>query len=198
MGGAGPQALKDQIAVLETWDARQPKNPLYLWLYNTWPLEIANRGRFYCYPGFFAKEAGRQLAYFDKLGVQGIFHCGFNGEVENYVTYQMMDDPTLDVDKLLDRYFAAYGAAARPAEGAVSLLRKRKKKVGFMRLVTIWPFPREQVRAVGRKVKKIYVPEMNLGQISREIERFVDCPVVGIPKIGGIVHTVSEIVSSVK
>lgn len=92
----------------------------------------------------------------------------------------------------------SYGATARPAEGAVSLLRKGRKKVGFMRLVTIWPFPREQVRAVGRKVKKIYVPEMNLGQISREIERFVNCPVVGIPKIGGIVHTISEIVSAVR
>ncbi len=125
MGGAGAQALKDQIALLEAWDARQPKNPIYLWLYNTFPLEIADRGRFYCYPGFFAKEAGRQLAHFHKLGVLGIFHCGFNGEVENYVSYQMMDDPTLDVDKLLDRYFAAYGAAARPLRAWYDLAESR-------------------------------------------------------------------------
>jgi 2-oxoglutarate ferredoxin oxidoreductase subunit alpha len=92
----------------------------------------------------------------------------------------------------------SYGAAARPAEGAVSLLRKKRKKIGFMRIKTIWPFPREQVRALGKKVKKIYVPEMNLGQLSREIERFVDCPVVSIPKIGGIVHTVTEITSALE
>ncbi len=92
----------------------------------------------------------------------------------------------------------SYGAAARPAEGTVAQLRKKRKKIGFMRLRTIWPFPREEVRAVGKKVKKIYVPEMNLGQLSREIERFVDVPVVSIPKIGGIVHTVSEIVTAME
>lgn len=92
----------------------------------------------------------------------------------------------------------SYGAAARPAEGAVAQLRKKRKKIGFMRLKTIWPFPREQVRALGKKVKKIYVPEMNLGQLSREIERFVEVPVISVPKIGGIVHTVNEIVTAME
>jgi 2-oxoglutarate ferredoxin oxidoreductase subunit alpha len=92
----------------------------------------------------------------------------------------------------------SYGAAARPAKGAVAQLRKKGKKVGFMRLRTIWPFPREQVRALGKKVKKIYVPEMNLGQLSREIERFVGVPVVSVPKIGGIVHNVNEIIAAME
>ena len=62
-----------------------------------------------------------------------------------------------------------------------------------MRLITIWPFPREEIRELGKRVRKIYVPEMNLGQISREIERFVDCEVIALPKIGGVTHTVDEI-----
>ncbi len=92
----------------------------------------------------------------------------------------------------------SYGAAARPAEGAVAQLRKKGRKVGFMRLRTIWPFPREQVRALGKKVKKIFVPEMNLGQLSREIERFVSVPVISVPKIGGIVHNVNEILAAME
>jgi hypothetical protein len=44
----------------------------------------------------------------------------------------------------------------------------------------------------------VFVPEMNLGQISREIERFVKCDVVSIPKIGGIAHTIDEIYSAMK
>jgi 2-oxoglutarate ferredoxin oxidoreductase subunit alpha len=92
----------------------------------------------------------------------------------------------------------SYGAAARPAEGAVAQLRKKGRKVGFMRLRTIWPFPREQVRALGKKVKKIFVPEMNLGQLSREIERFVSIPVISVPKIGGIVHNVNEILAAME
>jgi len=54
------------------------------------------------------------------------------------------------------------------------------------------------VRELGARVKKIFVPEMNLGQLSREIERFVRCEVVPIPKIGGIAHTIDEIYSAFK
>ncbi len=93
-----------------------------------------------------------------------------------------------------DTAVISYGGAARPAEGAVIRLRKKGKKVGFMRLKTIWPFPREQVRELGRQVRRIYVPEMNLGQLSREIERFVSVPVINVPKIGGVVHTINEII----
>lgn len=87
----------------------------------------------------------------------------------------------------------AYGAASRPAMGAIELARKKGLPVGMLRLITVWPFPCRQVADVGKKVKKIVVPEMCLGQLSREIERFVNCPVISVPKIGGISHTVAEI-----
>jgi hypothetical protein len=38
---------------------------------------------------------------------------------------------------------------------------------------------------------------MNLGQISREIERFVDCDVVPVSRIGGIPHSVDEICQAI-
>ena len=92
----------------------------------------------------------------------------------------------------------SYGASARPCLGAVQRARRNKKKVGFLRLITIWPFAREQIIELGKKVDTILVPEMNLGQISREIERFVDCEVVSVPKIGGVVHSIDEIYSKIK
>ena len=92
----------------------------------------------------------------------------------------------------------SYGASARPCLGAVQRARRNKKKVGFLRLITIWPFAREQIIELGKQVDTILVPEMNLGQISREIERFVDCEVVSVPKIGGVVHSIDEIYSKIK
>lgn len=86
-----------------------------------------------------------------------------------------------------------FGATARPARGAVIKARKEGKHIDFLRLIGIWPFPRDVIRELGKLVKKIWVPEMNLGQLSREIERFVSCEVVPIPKIGGIPHTIDEI-----
>jgi 2-oxoglutarate ferredoxin oxidoreductase subunit alpha len=92
----------------------------------------------------------------------------------------------------------SYGATARPSMGAVRTLRDAGINIDFMRLVTIWPFARTQVADFGRNLDVILVPEMNLGQISREIERFVDCKVVPVPKIGGVPHTVDEIAIAIK
>ena len=87
----------------------------------------------------------------------------------------------------------SYGATARPAYGAVKRARADGKPIDFLRLITIWPFARKQVTEFGENLDAIVVPEMNLGQISREIERFVDCRVVSASKIGGVPHTVEEI-----
>lgn len=91
----------------------------------------------------------------------------------------------------------SYGATSRPAFGAVLRARTEGKKVGLLRLVTIWPFPDQRVKALGDQVKNIFVPEMNLGQLSREVERFVNCDVHSVPKIGGIAHTIDEIYSAI-
>jgi len=87
----------------------------------------------------------------------------------------------------------AYGATARPAKGAVLRARAEGHGVTFVRPITIWPFPVAQVREACRGLKRLLVPEMNLGQLAREIERFVDCEVVRMAKIGGVVHRSSEI-----
>ena len=86
-----------------------------------------------------------------------------------------------------------YGAAARPALGAVLRARDQGLKVGYFRLITIWPFCDERIAEIGRQVKKILVPEMNLGQLAREIDRFVSVPVVRVSKIGGVTHSIREV-----
>ena len=91
----------------------------------------------------------------------------------------------------------AYGATARPAQGAVLAARRQGYAVDFLRLITIWPFPEEAVRRLAGRVEVILVPEMNLGQISREVERFSSGPVVPVSKIGGVAHTVDEILTAI-
>ena len=90
-----------------------------------------------------------------------------------------------------------FGAASRPALGAVVRARDQGLKVGYVRLITIWPFCGERMAEIGRQVKRILVPEMNLGQLAREVERFVSVPVVRVSKIGGVPHSVEEIYSAI-
>jgi len=119
------QLLKDQFARLQEWNDKEPNVPLYLWHYHCFPKEIANNGKFYCFPGFFAHELKKQMDFYHKINVQGIFHCGFDGEVENYLSYKLMDDPTLNVDKLLDNYFAVYGRARKDMAAWYKLAENR-------------------------------------------------------------------------
>ena len=92
----------------------------------------------------------------------------------------------------------SYGASARPALGATLKAREKGLKAGFMRLIGIWPFPAKAVERLGSRVDRIYVPEMNLGQVNREVERYVDCEVVPLSKIGGVPHYISEILSQIE
>jgi 2-oxoglutarate ferredoxin oxidoreductase subunit alpha len=91
----------------------------------------------------------------------------------------------------------AYGATARPAKGAVLAARKAGKKVTFIRPITMWPFPGRQITEAAEGLERLIVPEMNLGQVNREVERFVTCEVVHDGKIGGVPHTSKEILDAI-
>ena len=65
----------------------------------------------------------------------------------------------------------AYGSVARSARRAVSLARAQGLKAGLLQLVTLFPFPKNTVLNVMRQCKAVLVPEMNMGQISREVKR---------------------------
>jgi 2-oxoglutarate ferredoxin oxidoreductase subunit alpha len=67
----------------------------------------------------------------------------------------------------------SYGCTARTARHALKAARARGQKVDSLTLLTIWPFPEKQVEALGDRVDKIIVPEMNLGQLALEVERIV-------------------------
>lgn len=65
----------------------------------------------------------------------------------------------------------AYGSVARSAKRAVTDARARGIKAGLIRLITLWPFPRPLLEPHLRRVRAVLVPELNRGQISREVKR---------------------------
>ena len=79
------------------------------------------------------------------------------------VKYFMMDDAELAV--------IAYGSVARSARRAVVDARAKGMKAGLLQLVTLFPFPRRHVENVLTQCRAVLVPEMNMGQISREVKR---------------------------
>jgi len=94
----------------------------------------------------------------------------------------------------------SYGSVARVAKQASRNLRALGVGVANLKLSTIWPFPDEQIRDVAKQVQAIFVPEMNLGKMVREVERSAGkyCDVFPISKPGVELHTPLEIEETIR
>ncbi|NBI06601.1 2-oxoacid:acceptor oxidoreductase subunit alpha [Senegalia massiliensis] len=112
-------------------------------------------------------------------------------DIANYEEY-MLDDADIAI--------VAYGATARSAKSAVNEARENGLKVGLFRPITIWPFLTKQIKELTKKVKKILVVEMNLGQYLIEVERAADkgATIYRYNKINGQLISPDEIIKKIK
>jgi len=93
-----------------------------------------------------------------------------------------------------------FGCTTRSALEAVEILRAEGKKAGVLQLVTLWPFPDEEVTEVCNSVKGAVVPELNLGQLIREVYRVNknNIPIVGVNRIDSLPIHPNEIAEKIK
>ena len=91
------------------------------------------------------------------------------------------------------------GIVSRSAMRAIKILREKGVKAGLLKLNTIWPFDFDMIEELAERVRNIYVPEMNLGQLYHLVKEGANgkAEVELIAKIGGEVHTPMEIVEKV-
>jgi len=84
---------------------------------------------------------------------------------------------------------AAYGISVRSAKRAVANARGQGKRVGLIKLNTVWPFPEKMIRDLAGNVKGMIMPEINMGQMVLELERCAggQCPVRLVPHAGGAI-----------
>jgi 2-oxoglutarate ferredoxin oxidoreductase subunit alpha len=110
------------------------------------------------------------------------------------VRYQEVD--TEDADTVV----VSFGCTARSARHAVMSARREGLKCGYLRLITVWPFPEKRIRELIAEgnVKRFIVPEINLGQLRREVERLTDLPVLRINHAGGHMPVPDEILEVIR
>jgi 2-oxoglutarate ferredoxin oxidoreductase subunit alpha len=98
-------------------------------------------------------------------------------------------DVELDQTTGAEAIVVAYGITSRVVLPAVMELRAKGRKVGLLRLRTVWPFPESLIRRLAAETRAFVVPELNLGQIVHEVERCAGgTRVVPVPHAGGTVH----------
>jgi 2-oxoglutarate ferredoxin oxidoreductase subunit alpha len=87
----------------------------------------------------------------------------------------------------------SYGSVSRSAYEAARIIRMKGLRIGYVRLISLWPFPEKALGKILENVKMIFFPEMNIGKYSNFI-KILGVPVTSIPKIGGEMHTPQEII----
>lgn len=112
-------------------------------------------------------------------------------DIVEYEEY-LMDDA--------EQIIVAYGSTARSAKSAINQLRKEGVKIGLFRPITIWPMAEKQLKIIAKKVNKITVVEMNMGQYFNEIDRVAGkyTKVDKYSRVHGELITPEEIVSFIK
>ena len=82
----------------------------------------------------------------------------------NEVVYEekMMEDAEIVI--------VAYGTAARISIAAMKLAREKGIKVGLLRPITLWPFPKARIQELSKRIKKFLVVELSLGQMVEDVQ----------------------------
>jgi 2-oxoglutarate ferredoxin oxidoreductase subunit alpha len=109
--------------------------------------------------------------------------------------YEGLDEISMvdaDLQEGATTLILSYGVVAQAAKDAVALARARGVRVSALIIYSLWPIPEGEIRAALDGVKRVIVPELNLGQYRREIERYISPDqVIGVNKVdGGLISPV--------
>jgi len=98
-----------------------------------------------------------------------------------------------------DTLIISYGISARAVEAAVHQARSQRKPVSSLTIYSLWPVPEEEIRAALKPVRRVIIPELNLGLYRREIERLVrnHHEIIGLTCIDGRMISPAEIMNAI-
>ncbi len=125
----------------------------------------------------------------------------------NFIRYQKY----AEIEKNEQRYeefmaddaeymIVAFGAAARIAKNAIRAAREKGIKVGLIRPITLWPFPKDILKKRAGQVKAFICAELNMGQMIDDVRLATECarPVHLVNRAGGMVFTPEEIIAKIE
>ena len=128
-------------------------------------------------------------------------------EVKNFERYEKYkaveeNEPMWEEFMMEDAEYCvvAFGIASRVAKNAVVAARNEGIKVGLIRPITLWPFPKKALEAAADKVKGFISVELNMGQMIEDIKLYTQCkkPVALCNRCGGMIPSPDEVLESIR
>ena len=108
-----------------------------------------------------------------------------------YESYRMDD---------ADICIVAFGIAARVSKNAINAAREKGIKVGMIRPITLWPFPKAALSQAADHVKAFISVELSMGQMIEDVRLATDCrrPVTLCNRAGGMIPSPQEVLAAIE
>lgn len=113
--------------------------------------------------------------------------------------YQKMEENEVRYENIncddADYIIVAYGSSARIAQKAMDIARSKGHKVGIFRLITLFPFPKNEINALADNVKGFLAVEMSAGQMIEDVRLAINGKVQAehFGRYGGVIHSPEEV-----
>jgi pyruvate ferredoxin oxidoreductase alpha subunit len=131
-------------------------------------------------------------------------HASWQQEVQSAVersrkhTIPMLDGLIDEINTDREVLVVASGTAVSQSREAIRLLEQEGIKVGLVKIKTIRPFPKEEIRQATKNAKHIFVPEFNIaGWLAREVKAILpdNERVYAGPHVAGGMTMPSEVIA---
>lgn len=99
-----------------------------------------------------------------------------------------------------DIVLVAYGITSRICKTAIAAARDKGIKVGLLRPITLWPYPKKPLSALSDTAKHFLVVELNMGQMVDDVKVATDCkkPVTFFGRTGGVIPSPADILAEIE
>jgi 2-oxoglutarate ferredoxin oxidoreductase subunit alpha len=118
--------------------------------------------------------------------------------------YKEIEDNELRYEKIFcedaEYVFVAYGTSSRLCQKAIQLGREKGLKLGLLRPITLFPFPKKQIKMATKKAKAFLAVEMSAGQMVEDVQLAVKGkhPVKHFGRYGGMIPMPDEILEAME
>ena len=124
--------------------------------------------------------------------------------IERYERYKVIEEnePLWEEYMMEDAEYCvvAFGIASRVAKNAVVAARAEGIKVGLIRPITLWPFPKDALLKAADQVKAFLSVELNMGQMIEDVKLYTQCkrPVSLCSRCGGMIPSPDEVLEAIR
>lgn len=123
---------------------------------------------------------------------------------ERYARYAVIEQKEAMYESFLmddaDICVTAFGIASRVSRNAVLAARAEGIKVGMLRPITLWPFPKAPFAEAADRVSAFLSVELSMGQMIEDVELATRCkrPVYLCNRTGGMIPSPEQVLAKIK